>query len=358
MRKLTIEKMQIYAFKKGGKCLSDTYSECHAPLKWECEKGHIWFSAWVNVKKGSWCHKCASETRKGTIIEMQLLAEQKGGKCLSNQYVKSSVKLKWECSKGHFWEATPNNIKRGSWCQKCYFRKIGDINRKYTIQDAINLAVSKKGYCLSKDYKTNQQKLLWQCEQGHRWFATFNSVKDNGSWCVKCINRDKKGILHAQEVAEKRGGKCLSDKYKNNKTDILWECGNGHQWMAKLNNIQNGTWCPYCSSYMSEEKCRYIFEALTNCQFAKSKNILGKRYELDGYSVDLNVAFEYHGEQHYKTLQKYGMDSNDLTKRQTVDDEKALICKTLGIRLIVIPYTMANSNEKLINYIKNQLKDL
>ena len=56
---------------------------------------------------------------KLTIEEMRMLASVKGGKCLSNDYVNLKTKLIWECSKGHTWEATPANIKKGSWCRIC-----------------------------------------------------------------------------------------------------------------------------------------------------------------------------------------------------------------------------------------------
>jgi len=31
-----------------------------------------------------------------------------------------------------------------------------------------------------------------------------------------------------QQVAKKRGGKCLSEKYVNAKTKLEWECRKGH----------------------------------------------------------------------------------------------------------------------------------
>ena len=55
--------------------------------------------------------------RKGTIEEMQAIARQRGGLCLSNTYLNSKTKLKWQCAYGHIWEATPRDVKhRGKWC--------------------------------------------------------------------------------------------------------------------------------------------------------------------------------------------------------------------------------------------------
>jgi hypothetical protein len=85
---------------------------------WQCSEGHQWEAVPNNVKSGTWCPHCAGQT-KGTIEEMQRIAEERGGKCLSSTYVNSSAKLLWECTEGHRWEATPSNIKRDSWCRLC-----------------------------------------------------------------------------------------------------------------------------------------------------------------------------------------------------------------------------------------------
>ena len=58
-----------------------------------------------------------------TIEQMQALAKEKNGICLSTRYVNNQTKLRWRCAEGHEWEATPANMKRrmkrGNWCTKC-----------------------------------------------------------------------------------------------------------------------------------------------------------------------------------------------------------------------------------------------
>ncbi len=60
---------------------------------------------------------------KLTIEEMRSIAEERGGKCLSDTYAGAMTKLTWECAEGHQWEAKPNNIKSGSWCRKCSHKR-------------------------------------------------------------------------------------------------------------------------------------------------------------------------------------------------------------------------------------------
>ena len=54
-------------------------------------------------------------------------------------------------------------------------------------------------------------------------------------------------IDQLHQIAEERGGKCLSDVCKNANTKLLWECAKGHHWEAMPNNIKRGTWCPSCA---------------------------------------------------------------------------------------------------------------
>ena len=71
-----------------------------------------------------------------------------------------------------------------SWCPHCNKGKIGD-NVKLTIEEMKEIAKLKKGECLSKKYTNNQTNLLWRCENGHKWEASYAYIK-SGYWCSKC----------------------------------------------------------------------------------------------------------------------------------------------------------------------------
>jgi hypothetical protein len=61
--------------------------------------------------------------KKYTIEDMQKLAEERGGKCLSEEYDGVSSKLEWQCKYGHTWKALPSNVMRGTWCPYCAGKK-------------------------------------------------------------------------------------------------------------------------------------------------------------------------------------------------------------------------------------------
>lgn len=57
----------------------------------------------------------------------------------------------------------------------------------------------------------------------------------------------KYNIQYCCEFAEQKNGMCLSNKYINTTTKMLWRCKSGHQWHAIFKNILKNYWCPVCA---------------------------------------------------------------------------------------------------------------
>lgn len=118
---LSLEDCNEFAKNKNGKCLSKEYTSSNTKMEWECKEGHNWFATFGSLKsRDSWCYKCAVAKRTNTIENAQKLAEKYNGKCLSIEYTTSKGKLKWQCEKGHVWEARYTNIQGGNWCGECH----------------------------------------------------------------------------------------------------------------------------------------------------------------------------------------------------------------------------------------------
>ena len=116
--------------------------------------------------------------------------------------------------------------------------------QKNKLKEMQEIAESKGGRCLSKVYVSAHAKLEWECKEGHTWFAIPSNVK-RGTWCPKCRNR-KGNIPEMQKLAELKGGRCLSKVYVGAHTKLKWECNEGHTWLATPGNIKRGIWCPKC----------------------------------------------------------------------------------------------------------------
>jgi hypothetical protein len=116
--KKTIEEMQDIAKSKGGLCLSKKYINTATKLQWECAKGHRWLAVPAQIKD-SWCPMC-SHNRKKTLEDMQALARSKGGECISKKYVNIKTPLKWKCNRGHIWTSLYLYINRNeNFCPTC-----------------------------------------------------------------------------------------------------------------------------------------------------------------------------------------------------------------------------------------------
>ena len=126
--------------------------------------------------------------------------------------------------------------------------------RKETREDAAlqrlrNHAKANGGKCFATSYVNRITKVWWECEDGHRWQATSNSVLNHQSWCPQCARaRQRITLQQLQDFARAQGGQCLSKKYRNCHEKLSWQCQLGHTWDATASSIlHGGTWCPECA---------------------------------------------------------------------------------------------------------------
>ncbi len=247
--KLSLEELQAEANRRGGRCLSTQYINVEAHLRWECAVGHEWDARPAAIRKGSWCPYCA-HVRKLRLGEMQKIAQERGGKCISENYRNCYTNLVWECAVGHRWKATPANVKggsrrKGSWCRKCYvmraaFHPLGDLEKMRDI------ARTRGGRCLSSEYVNANTAMEWECDREHRWRAVPRTVS-TGSWCPICARNRRLTLAEFQVLAHRRGGRCLSPEYRNRETKLHWQCADGHQWYANAGQVRKGSWCNRCA---------------------------------------------------------------------------------------------------------------
>lgn len=120
---------------------------------------------------------------------------------------------------------------------KTYYRRINTI--------AINCG----GKCLSKNYLDAHTKMEFRCSRGH-FFTNLpcNIIKNNAIKCSYCAGNNKKNILEMQKIALEKNGKCLSLNYDGAYKDLIWECNKGHRWFATPKRIYGlDNWCPFCN---------------------------------------------------------------------------------------------------------------
>lgn len=230
---------------------------------WRCSSGHTWKTTMnLRVSQGTGCPTCprhpikVNDDRNFASYFPNLAKEWHPYK---NQDLKpedvrprSNRKVWWQCKEGHEWEASISPRANGSGCPYCY-------GRYATISN--NLACKYPELLEEWNYEKNKElnpseitphvniKVWWKCNQGHSWQATIYNRAKNKSGCPTCYkeNTRMKSLKEMKSIAEKYGGKCLSEKYTNRRTKLKWTCINGHIWEANAETIlYEKKWCPEC----------------------------------------------------------------------------------------------------------------
>jgi hypothetical protein len=350
MVKLTLDIVKEIACNKEGKCLSERYINKKTPMLWKCSRDHEWIAPLTRIK--SWCSQCPANrpTRTRTIKDMQILAEKKEGLCLSTEYINRQDPLEWQCKKGHKWKASAKDIINGTWCRQCRFLNI-DI--------AKNVAQQRGGKCLSIEYINATTPMLWRCIKGHEWSTTLYRIKSMGRWCSQCAGNFPCGLMEAKEIAHSRGGMCLSTKYINLCVPMQWMCNKGHKWFASFNGIKHAkSWCPYCLN-KHESLCREIITNILGppSDIRKPDFLKTLEYprglELDIYYPQYGFAIEVQGKQHKQYVKHFHKNEEDLEKQLIRDRIKKELCEE---NWIVLRYVWYYEDPYLV--IPNHLREL
>lgn len=316
-----LPEIAIIALKNNGICLSSACTTVKSRVKVKCIDKHIWKTDLDHLRQGHWCRIC--NNKKYTIDDGIRLAEQRNGKCLAKtHYIGINDIILWECKEKHQWRSKFKNILySNSWCPKCKYQ-----NSKLTLEEAQNLAIQNGGKCLSDIYINAKTKMLWECSKLHQWNAEIARIK-NGQWCPKCnIESQRSGLKMAQKLAKKHGGKCLSNKYTNAHTKMLWECKEKHQWKTTYACVRDGQWCSYCCNKVWKTQ-KQIFDII--CLLLNTNNVMynyhefdwlrndktGSKLEIDIWVPYLKLAIEYDGEQHFMPV-SFGGISLDRAKKK------------------------------------------
>ncbi|KKN52534.1 hypothetical protein LCGC14_0611430, partial [marine sediment metagenome] len=320
------EEYKLLAEERGWVLLSEEYINNKIGLDFKCLKcNHEWHVTPNSLKdtpsqKGRGCPQC-SQRLDYIIADMQRIASERGGWCLSEDYINNHTRLKWKCgSCDHEWRATPKSIMiSDSWCPQCaeglyermcrvMFEEIfhKEFNKSYP-----SWLISEKGFqmhldgdnedlCLSFEWqgeqhyrfikfihKTNerfhaQQKLdIWKqkkCNENGRILIKigfelingklhkirFNEIEDyirkkcieqgiipptrisKIDWRTLDISPPDK-IQEMVEIAKSRNGFCLSKNYFGVHIKLLWKCKKcNNEWWATPHNIKAGHWCKIC----------------------------------------------------------------------------------------------------------------
>lgn len=223
---------------RNGACLSETFTTMRARYAWRCAAGHTWSATASHVKAGTWCPRCAGNAPT-PLEDVQRLAAERGGVCLSAHVRNQSSVVRLRCAKGHEWKTKLANLAHGHWCPDCAGTKRGSLARMRKV-------ATERGGTVSGTYENAESCLTWTCANGHAWQARAVQVTA-GSWCPTCAGKTRT-IEEMRELARERGGVCLSTVYVKSRAALKWRCSAGHEFELSPRSAQEGRRCRVCRS--------------------------------------------------------------------------------------------------------------
>ena len=290
----------------------------------------------IEQKGSQFRARTSAETIDALLKRVDGVVSFYGGKRITATYAGWEAAYEFKCqSKEHpVFKSSIKHVLGARWCPLCPSKRREDANY---ITKLISKA-SKLGALIQVPASYGLTSAFEiKCERNHTFRINVENII-GGRGCSLCEKENEKKrreefqanrLRELDTLAKSREGQCLG--YDPRQKKHQWKCRLGHQWFARWKNIKHGlSWCPECSSKLSEQLCRTAFQQCFKKAFPKSKPNWLKtengRLELDGYCEELKLAFEHQGEQHYSNN---AVISRDVVKRK--------LCEDNNVKLIVIP---------------------
>ena len=163
----------------------------------------------------------------------------------------SREKLKWVCSRNHFWEAIVRRRTGGSGkcpqCSKLPAIGIDDLATKYP-----EIAKEAFGWNPQEVKPFSALKRQWRCSEGHIWICAPAKRIADGTNCTFCSGRKLfEGVNDLKsthpDIAKMASGwdptkvKAGSNIFKD------WQGSCGHLWNSRIADVAAGSGCPICT---------------------------------------------------------------------------------------------------------------
>ena len=235
------------AQEKGFTWLGPEVKRTQEPTGWRCPKGHEWYTKYNTIQQGRGCPFCAGVVPK-TSDDFQALAQEQGFKWLGTKVTNTYTHTKWECAKGHVWSAPYKEIRIGRGCPNCAKKQDDDYH---------TMAASRDLFWLGPKPSDVTKKTNWRCKLCNcDWKAPYSSLQQ-GSSCPQCaVGRQRKQPDDYHAVAQISGLEWLGPEVKSNKIKTNWQCNLGHVWKSTYDSIQGGHGCPVCKGINNAQKQR------------------------------------------------------------------------------------------------------
>lgn len=297
----------------------------------------------VHLAKKNGCTKCNKE------IGMQLQKEkylEKARKVHGDKYDYSRVaytkindKVEIVCpSHGSFWQDLYNHAARTNGCPSC---AIG--NDRLGLDRFIRKARQIHGdaYDYSKVvYETVNSMVNIVCKK-HGEFVQRAGSHLAGNRCKKCFldtcKLPTEDFIKNARAVHGDAYDYSKVRYEGNKTPVEIVCpSHGSFWQKPNTHTSSGNGCRLCSESKGERAVE-IFLKKYGIKHIREYRILPYRYRFDFFLPEFNIYIEFHGQQHYMSVEVFGGDEGLRSNKERDAIKKQLVTASGG-RLIVLSY--------------------
>lgn len=223
--------------------------------------------------------------------------------------------------------------------------------KKFT-QEYVKSKFAKEDYkLLSKEYNNNRTKLVVECPEGHQYEVRYHNFQQNVR-CPFCSGKQKHSYDFIKEQFKKEGYKLLSKEYKNAHKKLKVECPKGHRYEVSYSNFKQGRRCPICcyrELYSYPEKtCVNVVRQLTN------ENVIeNDRTQIMNPKTNQSLELDIYIPSLNKAIEFNGEYWHDSDYSRYKDNQKKIQCKEKNIDLLTIWYqNWIDDRKKQINNLK------
>jgi len=275
-----LDELRKIAQERGGKLLSTEWRGWNNKYLFKNDKEEEFLISPHNLKNRGW-PKDITKYNNGVIFrkktdndlfeELQLLAEQNGGKLIDTEWKGSHFDYSFKHSNGKIFQINSPNLKRRGWPHNLdEFLKFSNGHKK-SVEDRFNvikkLAEDNNGKILETEWLGNHHKYTCFFENGQQFIMEGVNLKRNG-WPKnpesyfkrlnssiigkqnqKDLNQERLNTI--KKIAEDNNGKILETEWLGNHHKYTCFFENGQQFIMEGVNLKRNGWPKNQTQYMN-----------------------------------------------------------------------------------------------------------
>lgn len=270
------------------------------------------------------------------------------------KYINNKTKIKIKCIIHGIFEKRPDSFLKGSGCQKCFYEKKQQNQRKSTEQFINQLKNLYSGeYNYSKvDYYNVNTPVIIICPYHGEVSNTPKSILQNNI-CRLCSFRDTKQFIKESNKVHKNRFLYNKVEYIATNKKVIITCKKHGDFKQEPRSHLRNIGCPKCKlskgekkimDYLNENKIKY------NIQIRIIHN--KKLIIYDFYLIDKKIFIEYDGSPHFQDSFYGSVDT--MKKKDKIKDEYIL---KNNLKLFRIHYKDYKNIDKILkNILLNNLE--